>query len=613
MLFSNVRYIFADVEIKSHMYGKYRRKRFLIFISLIINLNLYCMKKVLLSAVTICCFCAAPAQEAHIPFQSHQAVITSVSSNGNWAVGSTQGVGYFVDAKTEKLEVFEENGMFYDINTVSDSGIAGGSVTPDYDTQTACYITFDKGFVKLPVSENSGASSCAGSSNDGSFLAGNISLMEPYQGGEQSVQIPVIWYRNAQGEYDMHEFLPFNKIGYDKRLTQGAYVLGISGDGLTIFGRIIDGSGTVYLPVVWKRTSTQSRDWVYSELCTDYAFNKDMPCPEWPQYKPAEPDVTQYYSDEELAAYNEAMEIYQDSVAKASWTIPKEEREPYPTYNPEQHKADFFDISTPEGAERHNKYAEAYNTFLTEATAYQDSIALYNELKDGYVNEERFNIKNMSVSNNGKYMVTNTVSNSVIIDSSTEEVKPIDGSSGFFPTAVLDDGTVFLGQITYFPPLDRIAMVYSDGITMDFGDWVKERSEKAYNDLVKNFSDMHVGVVISNNAEGVTFGGFNQSASDFGYVGWVMNLNAYDDFTAGISGSEVSGNDLSITYNREADCIDISGEDNADVRIFSINGSCVCKASCVSGSVPVSSLENGAYVVEVKAGGKVLRKKIILQ
>lgn len=572
------------------------------------------MKKFLLLAAAVCCFCAVPAQEKPISFQSYDAVIVSVSSNGKWAAGSTQGVGYFVNATTGKLTVFNEPSVTYDINEIADCGIAGGSYTPDYENQTPCYVTEDKGFVALPTLESSNSGVCMGASDDGSFLAGNMSISGYDENNEHfNYYQPVIWYRNASGEYDVCEELPFNKIGFDKRMAQGAWLLGISSDGLKLFGRIIDGSGTVYLPVMWERTSTQNRDWTYKELCSDYCFNKDEICPEWPQYKPVEPDATKYYSEEELAAFNKALDAYNDSVAKADWTIPKEERGEYPSYNPNEHEADFFDTSTPDGVERHNRYAEDYNKFRDEGLAYNDSIALYNERFSKYViDDKRFHILNMSLSSNGKHMVTTTVYNTVMIDPETEEVTILDGADGLFPTAVLDDGTVFIGQKAAIPPLDRVPYVYSNGSMMDFGDWVRERSEKAYNDLMEKFPDGHFGIVASHNPEGLTFGGFNQG-QDFLYVGWVMNLNAYDDLTAGISDAEIAGDDISVSYNREAGRIYIAGADNADVRIFAVNGSCVCNASCVSGSVPVSSLANGAYVVEVKAGSKVLRKKIILQ
>ena len=147
---------------------------------------------------------------------------------------------------------------------------------------------------------------------------------------------------------------------------------------------------------------------------------------------------------------------------------------------------------------------------------------------------------------------------------------------------------------------------------MSFDEWLKGRSQKAYDDLIADFPDGHFGVIYSRDPEGNTFGGFNETF-DYGYKGWVMDLNAYDDFTAGISDAEIAGDDISVSYNREAGRIYITGADNADVRIFAVNGSCVCNASGVSGSLSVPSLVNGAYIVEVKAEGKVTRKKVILQ
>lgn len=570
------------------------------------------MKKTLLSLVTICCFGAAPAQESPIPFQRHDAVITSVSSNGSYAVGSTQGIGYFINAKTGKLSVFQEAGLTYDLNSVSDCGIAAGSYTPNYGAQVPCYVTEGDGFVTLPTPEGI-SGTCYGVPEDGSFIAGNVSISGTDNNGDHfNYYQPVIWYRNESGGYDMYEELPFDKIGFDNRLTQGAWLLGVSGDGLTVYGRIIEAGGFVYLPVMWKRTSTQTRDWTYKELCTDYCFNKDEIAPEWPQYKPKEPDATEYYTAEELEAFNKALDAYNDSVKKASWTIPKEERGPYPTYNPNEHEADFFDTSTADGVERHNRYAEDYNKFLSERQAYNDSIVLYYERFDKYViDEKRFHILNMSFSNNGKYMVTTTVYETVMINPETEEVTILEGADGLFPTAVLDDGTVFIGQKAAIPPLDRVPYVHKDGAMMDFGDWVREHSEKAYNELMENFPDGHFGIVNSNNPEGLTFGGFNQG-QDFFFVGWVMNLGAYDDLATGITENEIAADDVEVSFNAGEGTIDISGADKADVRIYSVNGVCVYNAAGVSGHVSVASLARGTYVVEVKSGNSVVRKKVMV-
>lgn len=570
------------------------------------------MKKTLLSLVTICCFGAAPAQESPIPFQRHEAVITSVSSNGCYAVGSTQGVGYFVNAKTGKLSRFEEAGLTYDLNSVSDCGIAAGAYTPNYGAQVPCYVTEGDGFVTLPTPEGI-SGTCYGVPEDGSCLVGNVSISGTDKNGDHFYYYqPVIWYRNESGGYDMYEELPFDKIGFDNRLTQGAWLLGISSDGLTIYGRIIDATGTVYLPVMWKRASAQTRDWTYKELCTDYCFNKDEIAPEWPTYKPMEPDATEYYTAEELEAFNEALAAYNDSVEHASFTIPAEERWPWPTYNPNEHEADFFDTSTADGVERHNRYAEDYNKFLTDGQAYNDSIVLYYERFDKYViDEKRFHILDMSFSNNGKYMVTTTVYETVMINPETEEVTILEGADGLFPMAVLDDGTVFIGQKAAMPPLDRVPYVHKDGAMMDFGDWVREHSEKAYNELMENFPDGHFGVVNTNNPEGLTFGGFNQG-QDFHYVGWVMNLGAYDDLATGITENEIAADDVEVSFNAGEGAIDISGADKADVRIYSVNGVCVYNAAGVSGHVSVASLARGTYVVEVKSGNSVVRKKVMV-
>lgn len=37
------------------------------------------------------------------------------------------------------------------------------------------------------------------------------------------------------------------------------------------------------------------------------------------------PDIPEYFTEEELAAYNHSLELYKDSLAKASWPISVDE------------------------------------------------------------------------------------------------------------------------------------------------------------------------------------------------------------------------------------------------------------------------------------------------
>ena len=37
------------------------------------------------------------------------------------------------------------------------------------------------------------------------------------------------------------------------------------------------------------------------------------------------PDIPEYFIEEELDAYNHALELYKDSLAKASWPVPVDE------------------------------------------------------------------------------------------------------------------------------------------------------------------------------------------------------------------------------------------------------------------------------------------------
>lgn len=131
-----------------------------------------------------------------------------------------------------------------------------------------CYMTEDKGFVSLPMPKDITSGTCLRVSSDGSIAVGTISVH--IEGTEESYYKPVLWYRNESGEYDMFEDLPYEKLGFDKRINQGVWILGITSDGLKIYGRLIDAFGMIYWPVMWERSSAQSKDWTYKILCEDY-------------------------------------------------------------------------------------------------------------------------------------------------------------------------------------------------------------------------------------------------------------------------------------------------------------------------------------------------------
>lgn len=507
------------------------------------KINLFTLKRVImkqfLTLLLALCGLTATAQTA---FQTHEAVFTSVSEDGNWAVGSTQGVAYMLNAKTGNLKVFKSDDETYDLFNVSNNGIACGSLMNPYTGKTtANIVTEEGGYVALPLKDGIKLSFCNGSPDDGSFIVGNVAIKVGSGQDKSNLYCPVVWYRNAEGKYDLYEGLPFDSIGFDNRYIQQAYALGVSGDGLTIYGRILYYAGDVYQPVVWTRSSTTSRDWVFKKLCQKYMFNTDKVVPKYPSYKPIEPDVTKYYSAEELANYNEAKKKYRDSINNASWP----NKGSYPTYNPEKHKDAYFNKDTEDGQKRYNEWADVYNKYVADGQAYNDSLKLFRQNYSAYIQQPVFYIKEIGASRDGNRLVTsvNDINNgrqSVMIDVDKDDrtILSDENIDGYFPTSVFNDGTVFLSEPAYAPPLNRNTFVYKDGKTMDFAEWIKTKSERAYNDLTNKFVTenglTYLGAVVSKSADGTTFGGFNQD-ENYAYTGWIMNLKEYDDYIAGVN------------------------------------------------------------------------------
>lgn len=554
------------------------------------------------------------------------AVYVINSSNGQWAAGATQGVAYIGNSVTGETYKYgsEENATGYSVNTICNDGTVCGTYA-----ERAAIWTPEGEWRELPVKDtDNGTSTCYGGPADGSFLVGNVARTSGFGDNSDGIgapisEVPVIWYRNADGFYDVYEELPHTDEDWTGRAPQTMFIKGVSADGNTIVGRLIDYSGVVHLPVVWSRD--ENNEWTYKLYGEEYSFNTDAKKPEHPRYQPLEPDARDYYTAEELERFNEAMAAYEDSVAHANdYSVPDNERWPWPSYNPEEHYADFFDISTQDGAERRNEFAALYNKFLDEYAAYSDSLNTFFTDFYYYINEEVFYMIDVATSESGRYMVTDYVNNNtgifypVMFDFETGDVTFIpECAGGYFPLSVLDDGTVFMGQIAVMPPLYRYTSVWTkDKGLYPFGEWIKSVSATAYEDLTAQFElsgdNIMLGSACTTNGLGAYVCGFNQY-NDMSYKSWTLDLTSYADSKYSAEEAVADGAGVEVYPNPVTDRIFVRGCDNASLMLFDVTGRCVLQSAVASEGVAVDMLPRGIYILKVSDGEKAFDKKIVVE
>ena len=515
------------------------------------------------------------------------------------------------------------------INSVTDDGMAVGSVGNEYQNDSAAVWTAETGWIALPPSADNDtlyAQSTYGVSADGNTIIGSLrtstdndSYYLPLPG-----RIPVVWTRQADGSWSKFVTLPYILEDYTKRTPQAQDILAVSADGSVITGRNIAWDGGVYRPLVY--TKDADGKWKVDSPAEDFSFNLDQPQPVFPDVKqPTMPDGTKWLSEEELAAYNAAMTAYQDSVRAGNW----------PNYYPQP--SDFFDLTTADGVNRYNEYAAAVNTYNDSAKVYNDSIDAFYAAVSAYVRSDQAfdigSISNAVPSANGKYSAFQAIRYTDDGDGSFDPWGPVSGYnqpvifnnadySYTFPkvedtestygiASVLDNG----GAVCCDPMSVQAYYIKPEGGGELFGEYLKSISQQAYDSLMQVLGqegDSMASCVYWANGDGTCFFGGALDTSTWNYTDWWLDASQFEDFKDPTAISELKAEDkLSMRVDR--DMLYINGKQVNGVEIFSLGGSKVLASPARGNQVSLGGLSDGIYVVKVNSAQGRLVKKIHLK
>lgn len=559
------------------------------------------LKKLLLVVGVIALSCSSFAQ-AFYKLDSEDAVsLYTLSRNGMYAGDSMEGVAFMYDFAKKQMNVLE--GGYY-IDGVSDNGIYVGSETivttvGDAEVQSTLPAYIKEGeCIRLPLPEGFTTGSARGVNGDGSMIVGYVGTTN---------RKPCIWILKTDNTYAA-DILPTHEKDFTDRVPQGVDPLICSVDGKVIAGRMIDWTGMLNILVSW--TKKDDNTWELKDLGKDIMFKKGAVIPSIPD--PVSPNAIEYYTKQDSATYNQALEDYKAGIISEN-----------PAWNKQKY------ITNPDSIAKYNEAAAEYNAILEIAS--QKTQELYECLTDKYL--DGFSVV---ASGNGRYI--GSVCNWV--DPNADPGPLMNGarSNGEYAAPVIfdlekgtwsikdyiedgiTDGITDNGDVYFATPyMERVRTSFvipagTDDV-IDMAEWVKQKTNGfvdlkpfftfsyEYDDLM---SGEHIVVTdslivgdVTPSANGRILMGTFYSPAAPEIITYFVNM----DDPENIENTDTDPGSVIVYPNPATDMIYIKG--NAEyVSITDLSGRTVYASSCISGSVPVDKLSEGIYLVNVQTDGK---------
>ncbi len=122
------------------------------------------------------------------------------------------------------------------------------------------------------------------------------------------MSVPVIYKLKSDGTYTEAIQLPYPERDFTGRIPQYVIATNISDDGRVIAGQVLDYSGIMPQPILWKLKDNDT--WEYETLGTDLLNPDNVEFPPFPDIEPRQPQAPNFMSADGLAEYNEAYQAW---------------------------------------------------------------------------------------------------------------------------------------------------------------------------------------------------------------------------------------------------------------------------------------------------------------
>lgn len=419
------------------------------------------------------------------PYADH--AYSKTSPDGKWLVEESNEVVYIYDAVADAGYQYGGMDVMYTVglgNCANNSGTVVGSV----GEKPAYWDAAAKDWLYLPVAEgDDGVGSLANSiTPDGKYVCGSMAVGNFASGDEESTfLIPVIWTRGDDGKYGMYEKLPCPKKDFLGHAPQYVTAIGISDDGNTVVGQLVDNTGFYTFAVLYRKGGDGT--WTYDIMHPELIYNADKlaDLPTEAPVSPEYPNATDFMDEAALALYNQAMADYNQALIDFNNGLIDQ----YPTFPDED------DFLTGESAEA---YAAALAKYAEESDAYWEEYAKYCELLDAVGTGKTFNWNNIMISGNGKYVVSELSEGMMIWGDAT--LQPVrmeiagDGSSSveyfdgvnMLTTMVTNDGMVLAATPAMAYSRSTYVFAEPSAKPVGFADYLKTAAPDAWEWMDKN-------------------------------------------------------------------------------------------------------------------------------
>ena len=516
------------------------------------------MKKTLLSlACVLLGGTMAYAQETAEVGHVYQGVTyNNCSPNGKWLVANQETSVYIYDVATGTNYDFADE-TYTKVyfagygHSVTDNGMVCGMAQEAAESNAAYFK--NGSWVVLPQLSGklTGFNSANACTPDGSVICGSLGS----EGADMSTSdrlmlYPVVWTLNADGVY-VCEALPHPTKDFTGRVPQYVTAMDISADGNTIVGQMVDYSGFYIVPILYTRNAEGA--WSYQLLAEDQVYDKEKAAklPEWVE-QPVQPKAEDYMSADDVDAYNDAVEAYNEAYQRCvAGDLDWSELPAYPEKG--------FYISDQKKAAAYAAAVEKYNE---DNAAWYAAFEAFDEALTEVTTGKNFEFNSIHITPNGKYILTDlkepdpdpdpmawfpeSIYTNCVFDLTKVDTPMLTTSSNMLSTGIVDNGFfVVAAPKSDYARSSYVATPGSNHLT-PIADWCKasgntaageyinsEMRFEAINYVWNEDNEMYDEVIVGDSlitgtgifsADGKTFVTWLQNPSTYEYVTYTVNL-----------------------------------------------------------------------------------------
>lgn len=541
------------------------------------------MKKKLLLGVSCLSALCSTAQNATEPLILPEFFACKISSDGKWLYSNT-GLGEIIiyDLATNQHNEFYEmslgngNALALDGTAVGATDMGGQAVILKGD-EVISPAVFDKYWYSCSFAIT----------DDSSRMVGIVGDKDD----NEQLFLPFVADIDDEGNVSNLTFLPHPDKDFFGDVPQYCSATWISNDGKVILGQVIDGSGMLIQPIVYRQG--EDGEWTYS-LPSKSLFNpENLPLPEYPGESPTPPDPIDFIGNEEKKKeYQEDMDWWKSQGNFDEELYPGNHLEEYMTY---------------EEIEEYNKAVKEYNKAAME---YNEKSEEYYEARYAILDTSvNFQLNDCCLNSDGTLAAMASIYDlddeilqgytTYIIDLSDDSMIEIKNENPYIhPTQVLN-GNIIIGSTgeraeapatyVYLPGASDYIPVedYFAATTPYAADWLQEN-------LVQTLYDGSMAMISGSGVASDDFSVFASGVPAYMFdENYVYLTYIFNGLTTGIN--EVTAYENSALRVLAGGVIAINGE-VADLAVFDLSGRKLFAMQNASGNIS-TDLAPGLYVI----------------